>query len=86
LPRPSGACRNCRGNFFQYPDEGGVPYTVRSQDVNAYVRDVASNGFSSRQFRIRAATKLGSIELVDSRRGRTRQINGESCVLRWLSD
>jgi DNA topoisomerase-1 len=67
-------------NLFQYLDEDGAPHTVHSQDVNAYVREVASNEFSSRQFRTwaatkLAATKLGSIEPADSQHGRTRQVN-----------
>ena len=67
-------------NLFQYLDEGGVLQTVRSQDVNAYIREAASDEFSSRQFRTWAATKLAATALSamvpeDSQRGRTRQIN-----------
>ena len=67
-------------NLFQYLDESGMPQTVRSQDVNAYIREAASDEFSSRQFRTWAATKLaatalGTLVPEDSQRGRTRQIN-----------
>lgn len=67
-------------HLFQYLDEAGVPQTVQSQDVNAYIRAAASGEFSSRQFRTWAATKLAAtalsaIEPENSQRGRTRQIN-----------
>ena len=67
-------------NLFQYLDEDGVLQTVRSQDVNAYIREAASDEFSSRQFRTWAATRLAATALSDmtaeeSQRGRTRQIN-----------
>lgn len=70
--------------LFQYLDENGMPQTVRSQDVNAYIREAAaSDEFSSRQFRTWAATKLAATALSamppeSSQRGRTRQIN---CVI-----
>jgi DNA topoisomerase-1 len=68
-------------NLFQYLDENGVLQTVRSQDVNAYIREAASDEFSSRQFRTWAATRLAATALSTiapdaSQRGRTRQING----------
>lgn len=67
-------------NLFQYLDEDGALQTVRSQDVNAYIREAAAEEFSSRQFRTWAATKLaatalGAIEPEASQRGRTRQVN-----------
>lgn len=67
-------------NLFQYLDEGGAPSTVQSQDVNAYIREAASDEFSSRQFRTWAATKLAAtalsaVEPESSQRARTRQIN-----------
>ncbi|MBX9454866.1 MAG: DNA topoisomerase IB [Rhizobium sp.] len=68
-------------NLFQYLDEDGVPHVVQSQDVNAYIRDVAAGGFSSRQFRTWAATRLAATALSalqpePSKRGLARQING----------
>jgi DNA topoisomerase IB len=67
-------------NLFQYLDADGVPNTVRSQDVNAYIRDAGGGTFTSRQFRTWAATRLaatalGSQEPEATQRGRTRQIN-----------
>lgn len=67
-------------NLFQYLDEDGVPHSVTSQDVNAYIREAANGAFSSRQFRTWAATKLaatalGALEPEASKRGLTRQMN-----------
>lgn len=67
-------------NLFQYLDEHGELNTVRSQDVNAYIREASGGRFTSRQFRTWAATRLaatalGAIEPATSQRGRTRQIN-----------
>ena len=67
-------------NLFQFLDEGGAPGTIQSQDVNAYIREAASEEFSSRQFRTWAATRLAAtalsaIEPDGSARGRACQIN-----------
>lgn len=67
-------------HLFQYVDEEGVPSAVQSQDVNAYIREAGGEGFSSRQFRTWAATKLAATALsgIDpepSQRGLKRQIN-----------
>jgi DNA topoisomerase IB len=68
-------------NLFQYLDEDGVPHTVTSQDVNAYIREATKGAFSSRQFRTWAATRLaatalGAMQPEASRRGLARQMNG----------
>jgi DNA topoisomerase-1 len=67
-------------NLFQYLDEDGVPRTIQSQDVNAYIRDAAQGAFSSRQFRTWAATRLaatalGALEPEMTKHGQARQIN-----------
>jgi DNA topoisomerase-1 len=67
-------------NLFQYLDDDGVPHAVRSQDVNAYIRDASGGDFSSRQFRTWAATRLAAsalsaMEPETSQRGLKRQIN-----------
>ncbi|CAN7666467.1 DNA topoisomerase IB [Rhizobium sp. LjRoot254] len=66
--------------LFQYLDEESLPHAVRSQDVNAYIRDASGDNFSSRQFRTWGATRLAAtalsvIEPETSQRGITRQIN-----------
>ncbi|PST63740.1 DNA topoisomerase, partial [Rhizobium sp. SEMIA4064] len=65
---------------FQYLDEDGALHPIRSQDVNAYIREAAAGDFSSRQFRIWGATRmeasaLAIIEPGSSAAGRARQIN-----------
>ena len=66
--------------LFQYLDEEGLPHAVRSQDVNAYIRDASGDSFSSRQFRTwgatrLAATALSAMEPETSQRGLKRQMN-----------
>ncbi|KQV64632.1 DNA topoisomerase [Rhizobium sp. Root1220] len=66
--------------LFQYIDEEGIAHPVRSQDVNAYIREAARADFSSRQFRTwgathMAATALSVLEPHETSRGRTLQIN-----------
>ncbi|MBB5575906.1 DNA topoisomerase IB [Rhizobium paranaense] len=67
-------------HLFQYLDEDGALHPIRSQDVNAYIREAAAGDFSSRQFRIWGATRmeasaLAIIEPGSSAAGRARQIN-----------
>jgi len=66
--------------LFQYLDEDGLRHPIRSQDVNAYIRETTGGDFSSRQFRIwgatcMAASALAHIEPADSPTARARQIN-----------
>jgi DNA topoisomerase IB len=66
--------------LFQYLDEDGGRHAIRSQDVNAYIRDASGADFSSRQFRTwgatrMAATALSVIEPAPSQRQVKRQIN-----------
>jgi DNA topoisomerase-1 len=66
--------------LFQYVDEDGARHPIRSQDVNAYIREAAAGDFSSRQFRIWGATRmaasaLATIQPADSANARARQIN-----------
>ncbi len=66
--------------LFQYLDEGGCRHPIRSQDVNAYIREACGADFSSRQFRTwgatrMAATALAAIEPGPSQRQRKRQVN-----------
>ena len=66
--------------LFQYLDEEGLPHAVRSQDVNAYIRQASGDNFSSRQFRTWGATRLAAIALSavepeTSQSGLRRQMN-----------
>jgi DNA topoisomerase-1 len=67
-------------HLFQYLDEEGRLQTVRSQDVNAYIRAAGNGDFTSRQFRTWAATRLAAtalsrLEPETSVRGRSVQLN-----------
>jgi DNA topoisomerase-1 len=66
--------------LFQYLDDDGGRHQIRSQDVNAYIRETTGGEFSSRQFRTwgatqMAATALATVEPATSERQRKRQIN-----------
>ncbi|MBX7106819.1 MAG: DNA topoisomerase IB [Gemmataceae bacterium] len=67
-------------HLFQYLDEEGRLQAVRSQDVNAYIRNASGGTFTSRQFRTWAATRLAAAALARlepeaSVRGRKLQVN-----------
>lgn len=67
-------------NLFQYLCEGGERRTISSSDVNAYIRDVAGEDFTSRQFRTWGATcmaveKLVSVDCAVPKAELARQIN-----------
>lgn len=49
--------------LFQYVDENGETRDVKSDDVNAYLRDVAGQEFSAKDFRTWAGTVLAAIAL-----------------------
>lgn len=50
--------------LFQYLDEDGKRHPIRSQDVNAYIREAAGGEFSSRQFRTWGATHMAAVALA----------------------
>lgn len=67
-------------NLFQYLDKDGEPGSVRSQDVNAYIREASGGPFTSRQFRTWAATRLaatalGALQPEETQHARNRQMN-----------
>jgi len=67
-------------HLFQYEGENGLRHPIRSQDVNAYIREASGGNFSSRQFRIwgaprMAASALAPIAPAPSAKARARQIN-----------
>jgi DNA topoisomerase-1 len=45
-------------HLFEYLDEDGVVHRVRSEDVNAYLRDIAGADVTAKDFRTWAATVL----------------------------
>jgi DNA topoisomerase-1 len=61
------ACQDIPGQrLFQYLDEEGARRAVQSQDVNAYIREAAGNGFSAKHFRTWAGTVMAAAALVDA--------------------
>jgi DNA topoisomerase I len=44
--------------LFQYVDEDGEPHAVTSDDVNAYLREIAGDDFSAKDFRTWAGTVI----------------------------
>jgi DNA topoisomerase I len=51
--------------LFQYLDENGVRQKVSSEDVNAYLREVAGEEFSAKDFRTWAGTVFAALALCD---------------------
>jgi DNA topoisomerase-1 len=51
------SCQDIPGHeLFSYLDENGEPVTIGSQDVNAYIRDIAEDDFTAKDFRTWEAT------------------------------
>jgi len=50
--------------LFEYLDDAGEPHPIHSDDVNAYLRDVAGDDFSAKDFRTWEATMLCAVELA----------------------
>ena len=67
-------------HLFQYLDEDGSRKPVKSQDVNAYIREASGADFSSKHFRtwggtVRAAYLFAGTELPATRRETARVMN-----------
>lgn len=64
LARIVRASRDLPGEvLFQYRDDEGEPHAIRSDDVNAYLRDVTGSEFTAKDFRTWAGTVLAACEL-----------------------
>jgi DNA topoisomerase-1 len=50
--------------LFQYVDEGGETRRIESADVNAYLKDIAAEDFTSKDFRTWAGTVLAARALL----------------------
>lgn len=50
-------------DLFQYVDEEGQPQKITSEDVNAYLRDIAGEEFSAKDFRTWSGTVLAAMAL-----------------------
>ncbi len=61
LARLVRRCRELPGQeLFQYLDENGMPQTVDSSDVNEYLKEIAGDEFTSKDFRTWAGTLLAA--------------------------
>ena len=80
IARTVRRCRDLPGQeLFQYLDEDGQPTTIDSADVNEYIRDIAGDEFTAKDFRtwagtVLAATALGAMGGPPSKRDVVRAI------------
>jgi DNA topoisomerase-1 len=91
LARVVKRCQDLPGqDLFGYEDETGTPRDVSSQDVNAYLRDIAGAEFTAKDFRtwagtILTATALREFPPVSSQRAAkkniTSAIESVACLL-----
>jgi DNA topoisomerase-1 len=64
LARSVQRCQDLPGQtLFQYLDETGARRTISSTDVNAYLREIAGDEFTAKDFRTWAGTVLAACEL-----------------------
>jgi DNA topoisomerase-1 len=64
LARIVGHCQDLPGQeLFQYLDDDGARQDVTSQDVNDYVREIAGEEFTAKDFRTWAGTVLAAMAL-----------------------
>jgi DNA topoisomerase-1 len=66
LARAVKACRDIPGyDLFQYYDEDGERHPVGSADVNAYLKEITGQDYTSKDFRTWAGTVLAAQTLKD---------------------
>jgi DNA topoisomerase-1 len=64
LARIIRSCQDIPGQeLFQYVDESGERHVVASQDVNDYLREIAGEEVTAKDFRTWAATNLAAVAL-----------------------
>jgi DNA topoisomerase-1 len=69
LARIVGHCQDLPGQeLFQYLDEEGAQRDVTSQDVNDYIREIAGEEFTAKDFRTWAGTVLAAMALQEFER------------------
>ncbi|MES2304574.1 MAG: DNA topoisomerase IB [Gemmatimonadota bacterium] len=68
LARLVQQCRDLPGqDLFQYLDENGDAQTIESSDVNGYIREIAGQEFTAKDFRTWAGTVLAARALDEHR-------------------
>ena len=61
-------CQDIPGHeLFSYLDENGTPVAIDSQDVNAYLREIAGDDFTAKDFRTWEASVSCALELAGVR-------------------
>jgi DNA topoisomerase-1 len=82
-PRLAKIVRKCQDlpgeELFAYLDENGAAHDVRSEDVNAYLRQITGEDFTAKDFRtwagtVLAARALQEFERVDSQAARKKNV------------
>ena len=72
LARVVKACRDIPGyDLFQYFDDNGERHAIESSDVNAYLREITGQEFTSKDFRTWAGTVLAAQMLREIEHGRS---------------
>ncbi|MET0340507.1 MAG: DNA topoisomerase IB [Polyangiales bacterium] len=67
LARIVKRCRDLPGDeLFQYLDDDGARRTIDSSDVNTYLREVAGDDFTAKDFRTFAGTVLAALALAEA--------------------
>jgi DNA topoisomerase-1 len=93
LARIVKRCRDLPGyELFQYVDENGVRCAIDSADVNEYIRELAGEDFTAKDFRTWAGTVLAVRELCaagppsSARQGKKTVVNAVKSVARRLGN
>lgn len=94
--RVARAVRRCRDlpghELFQYLDEEGNPHAVDSGDVNDYLRKIAGEDFTAKDFRTWAGTILAATTLIEigpsasARAGKRRTVAAVEIVAKSLGN
>ena len=81
LARIVKQCQDLPGyELFQYMDENGVRCAVDSADVNHYIRDIAQQDFTAKDFRTWAGAILAARELCEAGTGLNEQESKRNVV------
>lgn len=86
-PRLAKIVKNCQDlpgqEIFQYFDDDGKQQDVKSEDVNAYLREITGQDFTAKDFRTWAGTVLASMALHEFEKFDT-QTQAKKNVLRAI--
>lgn len=67
LARIVKSCQDIPGqDLFQYVDEAGQSQSITSGDINQYIKDIASQDFTAKDFRTWAGTVLAAAQLAET--------------------